>query len=47
MGNNFVDKGNKEILNANTSQNFALVFKFLPSTGSTSHLLSFASVSSS
>ena len=34
----------KEILNANTSQNFALVcMRFLASTDSTSHLLSFAS----
>ena len=35
----------KEILSANTSQNFALVcIRFLPSTGSISHLLSFASM---
>jgi len=42
--NSFMDK--EAILSANTAQNFALVCKrFLASTWSTSHLLSFVSVS--
>ena len=36
----------KEILSANTSQNFLLIcMRFLGSTGSISHILSFASMS--
>jgi len=46
MRNNVVDKGKKDILRANTSQNFELVcMRCLVSTGSISHLLSFASIS--
>ena len=43
--NNFMDKGRKANLSANTSQNFALVcLRCFTSIGSTSHLLSFVSM---
>jgi len=45
--NKFVDKVKEENLSANTSQNFTLVcMRFLAFTRSTSHLLSFVSMSS-